>query len=352
VTSLLDSFFDRGLEVFGRAAHAAGDGPAHNHCVAGAPVRVHYVTSALAASLSPAMSSQMALPSGEPPALSIYAWGGEMPGGLLLPPPWETLNFFERGNVRGYQTRRYSLIYDRRPDVFSAFDAQRQIGLYWARDSAGLSYAERAAPMRRLYQAWLQARGLLVLHAAGVSTPLGGALLAGRTGSGKSTTAAACACAGLGYAGDDYLLVEPGAAPRAYGLYRSLKLNREMLDWLPSLAPLVRNRDRLATEKALIYWPPSLESGDGDGGFPLSAILLPTHTAPAASQARAVTPDAAYRALLPDTLFSLLGDARQVSRDLRHLVNMLPCFELALGPDLRQLVAVISEVLASTTGGA
>src|SRR5438270_741872 len=80
---------------------AAGDAQVRDHCVAGALVRVHYATPALAASLSQAMSLQLAMPpaSNEPPSLSIYAWGGEMPGGLLPPPSWDELDTFERGNV-------------------------------------------------------------------------------------------------------------------------------------------------------------------------------------------------------------------------------------------------------------
>src|SRR5262245_19420582 len=218
----LDSFFDQGLAAFARAIQPAGPAVEQTHCIAGQPVRMHFASPALAASLGPALPPGIAAAE---PRLSIYAWGGEQPGGLLPPPDWEAVGYFERGNVRGHHSPRYSLAYDRKPEVFSAFDAVRRLGLYWARDSRGLLYYEEAAPMRRLLQGWLQRRGLLALHASGVSSPAGGALLAGRTGSGKSTTALACARAGLGYGGDDYVLVAPGPAPRLHGLYRSAKLN-------------------------------------------------------------------------------------------------------------------------------
>lgn len=338
----LDPFFDQGLAAFERAA-SAGPGITQTHSVAGQPVRIHYAHQALAASFGPALPAAIAA---ERPRLSIYAWGGELPGGLLPPPDWEAVGYFERGNVRGHHSPRYTLAYDRKPEVFSAFDAQRQLGLYWARDSGGLLYYEQAAPMRRLLQGWLQRRGLLALHAAGVSTSAGGALLAGRTGAGKSTTAVACARAGLGYAGDDYVLVAPGAAPRLYGLYRTAKLNPSVLGWMPELAAQVSNGDRLSLEKALIYWP---GPGLGEDGAPLRAIFLLRHTTQSETQARQLPGEAAFRAILPDTLFSLLGEARQVTSALRPVVHTVPCFDLALGTDLDGVAAVIAEVL-STAG--
>jgi len=340
LAAVIDPFFDEGLATFERAA--AGDRKTQTHGVAGQPVRIHYANSALAGSLGPALPP---LSAAQNPRLSIYAWGGELPGGLLTPPDWEAVGYFERGNVRGHHSPRYTLAYDRKPEIFSAFDAERQLGLYWARDSRVPHYYEQAAPMRRLLQGWLQRRDLLALHAAGVSGPAGGALLAGRTGAGKSTTALACVRAGLSYAGDDYVLVAPGAAPRLYGLYRTAKLNPAVLAGMPELAAQVSNSGQLPLEKALIYWS---GPGLGEDGAPLRAIFLPRPTAQSETQARPVPGEAAFRAMLPDTLFSLLGEAAQVTGALRQVVHAVPCFDLALGTDLAGVAAVITQVLAAT----
>ncbi len=339
----LDAFFDEALRVYERAA--AGGTVTRDYVLAGRAFRVHYANVALATSLGPALAHLAApLPVGASAPFTVYAWGGELPGGHLPPPPWEALPYFERGNVRGYYGERYTMAFDRRPHTFSAVEHARQIGLYWARDAVSLPYYERAAPLRRLLPGWRQPDGLFVAHAAAVGFPQGGALLAGRTGSGKSTTAALCIGSALGFAGDDYMLVEPGAPPRLHALYNTAKLNREVLGWMPGLRPAVANPDRLELEKALVYvaglWPERIAHS-----FPLRAILLPHPTAQAATVARPVALEAAYKALLPDTLFSVLGPPRLVTKALSALVRAVPCYELALGTDVAGVPAAIADLL-------
>jgi hypothetical protein len=344
-TAGVDAFFEHALQVY---AQAAADEVVRDYTLAGRAWRVHYATAALADSLGPALAHLEAPPAADP--FCVYAWGGELPGGHLPPPPWETLPYFERGNVRGYYGPRWALAYDGRPGAFSAVDHARQVGVYWAHDSGNLPYYERAAPFRRLLPAWRQPDGLFVAHAAAVGFRQGGALLAGRTGSGKSTTAALCIGSALGFAGDDYILVQPGRPPRLYGLYNTAKLNATVLEWLPGLAPAVANADRLSIEKALVYvagrWPERVSRE-----FPLRAILLPRPAAQTATVARPVTAEAAYKALLPDTLFSALGPPGLVTRALSEVVRAVPCYELALGSDLAGVPAAIEALLAQHRSG-
>ena len=339
------------LEVFARAAEPHT--PPRHYALAGRPFRVHFGSAALAAQLGPALAHLAAPPA--PDAFAVYAGGGDQPGGELPPPPWEALAYFERGNVRGYHGEAYTLAYDRRPHTFSLVDYARQVGVYWARAAANLPFYERAAPLRRLLPAWRQPEGLFVTHAAGVGLPAGGALLAGRTGSGKSTTAALCA-AGLGgtalrFAGDDYMLVEPGDPPRLHALYNTAKLNRAVLDWVPELHAAIANADQLHLEKALIYVGECAPERVINS-FPLRAILLPHPTQHTATTAHRVTAEVAYKALLPDTLFTLLGPARPVTAALSALVRAVPCYALALGTDIAGVPRAIEAVLAEAHGDA
>jgi hypothetical protein len=342
---VLAGYFDRALEAFAQAA--ASGAVVRHYALVGHAFSVHYATSALAADLDPALA-HLAAPAA-PGALTIYAWHGEAAEATPPPAPWEAVPYYERGNVRGYHGPRYALDYDRRPAAFSAVDHDRQIGLYWSRDADGPPFYERAAPFRRLLSAWIDPHGLFVAHAAAVGFARGGALLPGRSGSGKSTTAALCLGSALGYAGDDFSLVQPPegrAAPHVYSLYNSVKLNREVLDWLPDLIPSVTNPDQLAIEKALAYvtptWPARVSNG-----FPLRAILLPRPTSQAATVAHPVAPEAAYKALLPDTLFRVLGPARLITRGLYELVHSVPCYQLDLGTHLPGVPAAIAEVLSA-----
>jgi hypothetical protein len=55
---------------------------------------------------------------------------------------------------------------------------------------------------------------------------------------------------------------------------------------------------------------------------------------------------AALRRILPDTLFRSLGGSAVTARGLQRLVHALPCYDLALGQDLEQVPAAISDLLA------
>jgi hypothetical protein len=338
----LDAYFDAALKVFARAATGQGGAAIRDYSLAGHGLRVHFAGQALAASLGLTLTRRP-IPSAAP-ALTVYAWGGEMPGGQLPPPPWESVNYFERGNTRGVHTRAHSLVYDRRADVFSAVDHNRAIGVYWMRDAGEISYLERAAPLRRVLQSWAQQRGMFVAHAAGVGRPTGGVLLAGRTGSGKSTTAIACLRSDLGYAGDDCVLVAAEPRPSLHGLYITAKLNAALLDWLPEVAPLVANPDRLNEEKALLRLDPAWKHKLIEA-FPLRAIVAPRPTQAAVSVARPLAPEAAYKAIVPDMLFTALGEGRVVAQVMGRLVRELPCYELLLGTDLDTVPAAINRIL-------
>jgi hypothetical protein len=338
----LADFFDQALTVFSSAAQAAGGAVERDHCVAGLPWRVRYAGARTAQSLGVSLLHLAA--SNALPELTVHVWGGDMQAGRLPPPPWDAGAYFERGNVRGLQTQRFALAYDRRAETFSAVDLERGIGIYWLREAASVNYRERATPMRRVLQAWLHHRGLVVIHAAAVGRATGGVLLAGRTGSGKSTTALASLRAGLAYAGDDYVPVMPDPAPSVHGLYSSAKLNPAALGWLPELEPLVANAAHLTSEKALIFLAPDWQHRLVSH-FPLRALLLPVPSRESHTRIEPVSWDAAYKAIAPDTLFSLLGSPRHVSAAISRLVRVLPCYRLLLGTDMAGVSDAVAQLV-------
>jgi hypothetical protein len=116
------------------------------------------------------------------------------------------------------------------------------------------------------------------------------------------------------------------------------------LDWRPDLRAAVVNADRLDSEKAVIHaaisWPQHVTTG-----FPLRAIALAHPTSQAATIAREVTSEEAFKRLLPDTLFTTHGPVRQVTRGLSDLVRSVPCFDLALGTDVAGVPDAIEGLL-------
>lgn len=282
------------------------------------------------------------------PALTIRAWGGA-PGNVPLPlPPWEAIGFVERGNVRLAATARWMLAYDRRPGLFSALDRSCGEALYWAQDAANLAELERARPFRRVLSAWLHDAGLLTVHAAAVGTAAGAALICGRTGSGKSTTAIMCVGSELGYLGDDVVLVEPGAGggPRLHSLYGSAKLNRDTLAWRPDLAGHVVNGDRLDGEKALVHvgasWPAAVLRA-----APLRLLVVPRLAQQRTNTTTPISPTTAFRAMVPDSLFTTMGPAAEMIAAIGALVREVPAVELSLGRDVDGIPAAVGAAIAA-----
>ena len=339
----LEPFFECALDAFARAAVCVGGAVERSVRVGGREARLAFAGEAFVAAVLPAIAHLEVPPGGE--ALTVSIWDARSTGVVLAPPPWESLACFERANLRVFQDERFLLVVDRATGVFSAVDGARGVALYWAADAALVPYFERAAPLRHVVQGWLRRDGLFVVHASAVGAPAGGVMMAGKSASGKSSTAVLCLGSPLQYAGDDFILVGAGDEPWVHSLYSSAKLTATTLPWLSELAPAVSNGDRLDVEKALIFLAPSRQASLV-AGFPLRAILLPHVTGRRDTTVARVTPLAAFRTMVPDTLFRSPESAQLAAAGLQRLVHRLPCYDLALGTDLAQIPHRIVDVLS------
>jgi hypothetical protein len=167
-------------------------------------------------------------------------------------------------------------------------------------------------------------------------------LLAGRGGSGKSTTALACLSAGMRYAADDYCLLANDPQPTVYSLYNTGKLETAQAQRFPQLAHLARN----SGDKAVFFlneqFPAQLVAE-----MPLRAILLPRVTGQRETILQPAAPGEALQALAPSTIFQLPGGGAADFRFLAVLVKQLPCYRLGLGTEIERIPQVISRLLES-----
>lgn len=199
---------------------------------------------------------------------------------------------------------------------------------------------------RIILNEWAKTRELFLVHCGAVGTPDGGVIFAGKSGSGKSTSALACLSEGrLRYAGDDYSLVSTAGQPYVHGLYSSAKLKGEGdFQRFSHLLPLVSNRDRLDRQKALIF----LTDAYRDrliSGFPLRAVLVPRVTGELETTIEPSTPSVALRALAPSTMLQLPGDGKDVMRWLATLVRKVPIFTLRAGTRMPGISAAVATLL-------
>jgi hypothetical protein len=283
--------------IFDRSARA--DGPDVQHCrIAGAVVRLELADPALRA-LTRALAHLDIAPAVADFTIRIGHRA------TLPPPPWSWRAIRGRGEVPADDGWAVSF----QDDVMSLWDRGADHAMVWLRDVASMSLAVRGSPLLHLLHAWAPARGRTLLHAAAV----GGLLLVGPGGSGKSTSASVARAAGLPYVADDYCLVTDDLVE---SLYCSVKLFAgDGVD-----APVARD----ASGKTLAWTTPVLRA-------PLRAIVVPQITGDVRAALEPLSPAAALRAVAPSTLFQLPWSGADAVARFGRLVRRYPAYRLRLG---------------------
>ncbi len=211
-------------------------------------------------------------------------------------------------------------------------------------DADRLPYYERGAPLRALLHWMLSAPQRQLVHAAAVGTQRHGVLLAGRGGSGKSTTALACLDSPLFYVGDDYCLLETSPAPRVHSVYNTAKLDADNVHRFPHRRSAISNIDRLDSEKALLF----LQDHCPDKvvrRLPIHAVCLPRVSGRRETTVVPASAVEGLKALAPSTLFQLPGARRSAFETISALVRQVPCYRLELGTNLADITRAILSLL-------
>ena len=322
-------FFKAALAAFGRTPHQQS----YRGQMGGIPIEV-ITGGALSQQdlLSPlAWSSGM----GEPLA-RILAWDDSLEPSGMPGPPWGAHYVYtRRGDVRGYQDLGYQFAYNYEARLLTAWDPQRRLGIYWTPRADSLPGYERSAPMRTLWH-WLGwERDWQLTHAAAVGLPGGGVLLAGKGGSGKSTTAVACWQGGLDYLGDDYCWLGSESGPSAHAVYCSARLHDASLD---RLSPL-EIQPRWCHDKQALR----IDSG-AVPSMPIRAVLLP-QVVGHGPRLRESTREEGLSALALTTVGQLAGAGASTVERLERFVADLPVYVLELGPEVARIAPLLRELL-------
>lgn len=278
------------------------------------------------------------------PELTIHLWD-TVSSGVKMPfiSLWNDCS--ERGAVRAFTSSSLSATRLTGADVCSLWDAERQVAMYWAHSAADIPSYERAAPFRGLLHAWWREHAGLLLHAGAVGNAQGGALLIGKGGVGKSTTALACMEAGLHYLSDDYCLLthQPGLV--VHSLYCSAKFHAADIQRFPYLQPFISNADELGDEKALCFLPPQ-SSRRLAPDMPVRVILLPRVTGLRETRLLPASAMDALQALAPSALIQLPDAGALELSHIRDVVTRVPCYWLAVGTDLQRIPEQVMEAIA------
>jgi hypothetical protein len=229
------------------------------------------------------------------------------------------------------------------------YDPAARIGVQSLASPLAIPPWEIASPLRGFLHWAYAAAGLRLTHAATLGQGGAGALLVGAGGSGKSGTTLAGILHGLESVGDDFVVLEQGAAVRAHAILRNFKQDVGGLE-RAGLANLCRERS--------LNWQGKLEFDPAIVGRPLSscmtirAIFLP-HIARASRTA--IIPASAHEATLalaPSAVLQLSGDGSAGFRFFADVARRLPAYHLHLSEDPREIAATLSTFLSAEVGDA
>lgn len=223
----------------------------------------------------------------------------------------------------------------------SFLDHTRGLGVHAVADAAEVPPWERACPLRALLTWWFAGQGLLLCHGAAVGSPDGAVLLAGPGGAGKSTTALACFAAGLGYLGDDYVLVDP-TTRTVWSVYGSAKLAPDHLARFPALLHPSSPQPTDPVDAKAVGWPLVARPEATVHSAPVRAVVVPVVTDAAVATLAPAPASRALMAIAPLTMFQTPGDRRAAFDLATDLSRAVPAWALRLGGD----PAVSAELLS------
>ncbi len=307
-------------------------------------VAIRFTGEGLRDAFLPAIS-HLLLPVETPAQATLHVWDTASSGVAMIAPPCPRESFTHRGDIWGMGSTRIRSAFHWHEFSVNLFDHDRDTGVFWVNDAAALPYWSKASPLRTLFNWWLASNGAHLMHAAAIGTPRGGLLLAGRGGTGKSSTALASLEAGLQYVGDDYLAVRLEPEPAAYSLYATAKVTPSQMHRFPALAPFVTNPDCSDTDKSVVQLHPAF-TGRLVRKLPLRAVASPAFGSAAASHFEADDGASTRRSTAFTTLSQLPHSGRELHDFIDRMMRTLPSLTLRLGHDVPGVPVAIAEMLA------
>lgn len=329
-------------EAFARAFAASSATKEYFYSIGNCPIRLRFADAALQPIILPALA-HLAVRETDKVDLTIDLADGFSAGENLPFPSGTNFSGAEAITWRHEEPEFSLLAQPEGGGSLSLLCAEEKRGFFWAQNAAHLPWYEAGFPLRLMFHQWFRQCGKHLIHAAAVGTRDGAALIVGKGGSGKSTSALACAEAGLFYLGDDYTLAGTEPEPRVWSLYCSAKATPETSRRFPKLAPCIR-RHGGDEEKSLLILQRDLFRPISD--LPLRAVVWPRVVKRAESRLVPASSATLLLALAPSAILQMPGAGSNELRALADLVRAVPTYILEAGSDMHQLAAAIEKLLS------
>jgi hypothetical protein len=291
-------------------------------------------------------------PPSSSPDLTIFILDRRAPGNPLLDLPPTA---FPSGPESSDRVERWSyddaegrgLLHEGFRALFLWNRVHRRAAL-WLGEEDDLPYHLVTSPLLPIFSWFLAAHGLAVVHAGAVATTSGAVLLAGRSGTGKSTAALACLSDGLGYVGDDMCIIEPGERPEVHSLFCSGKIDAPDTARFPTLSPALVRGSGDGWEKAVYLFDRHLSHGVVRHA-PLVGVAIPRRGA--AEIGDRLSPRQGFLAMAPNTVFQLPGAAQAACAGVKEIVSRVPVHPVGVGASIEEIPARVRDYARFLSAG-
>lgn len=325
------------IQEAARAAEATC-GPIHRRfSIGGSPLDLCFAGPALLP-LTRALEHLSSAPADGVP-LRVQLWDTVSSGVPTVPPPSD-----ER-TVNGDEGLAIRSIVQQQPLSMSLFSSQAPEAVYWIHDATALTLREHSSPLREILHWWQWQLGRQFVHAGAVGVGEDGVLIAGVSGSGKSTSTLACLLEGLDYVGDDHVLLADEGEPTIYSVYNAAKLHPDHARTFPRLWPHIANPEALDVGKAL-WFVHDLAPARLRRRIRAKAVVVPLVGSGRTTRSQAISPGAALLALAPSTIIQLRGVSDSAFAWMARFVARLPCYRLELGREPASIADAVRELIA------
>jgi hypothetical protein len=288
-------------------------------------VRVRIVGARLAELLLAALADRADPRPAARPDATIDVWERQAEDGITF--PWDESEIQAGGLVREPGESRYLAVHHTYSGAITLIDRPGCAILHRVADAESLPWWERCSPLKTALFWAMGGNGPRFVHAGAVGDERGGVLLVGAPRSGKTTVALAAAANGLGYLGDDSVLLYGPDRLMAGSIYRTAGI-----------------RIHAATDEATVHDVPRVSLRDA---LTIRAVIVPRIDG-SRTQLHSIEPSQALRAWAPSSALRLPFDKGQVVATLAALVRRVPCFALSVGDDPRAQAHAIDEALVRT----
>ena len=243
------------------------------------------------------------------------------------------------------------LVGQRLKNVAICYDHNAHHIISSARWAEPMSIYERCKPLARPLLEWHNDRNVQIIHASLVGRDNRGVLFAGKSGSGKSTSALVCLGAGFQFLSEDYVGLQQvwDGSFIGHSVYNSVFLKICDLSRFPSFGPYLMkglsHEEKCAVVLSQVF-PDRLARV-----VPIRAIVLPRIVDTTRPKFYYASKGDALLALGPSSLLQIpsrrLG-AHGFSR-VAQLIEKTPCYWLELGNDPTSIPDLVGEILSEVS---